>query len=164
MNSVLSPEPSAPGPRCPTCRLPVGTPPAAGRGARLVERLVPSFNSGFVIWAALVLSAGVAGSLEFMTHLAVARLHTPLAYHAFIDASVIALMSMALVGVCITSVRTRRKAVIQQIRAVEQLNHHLRNALQVIAQSRYLPEEKQAQAVFDSMDRIEEALRLLENK
>ncbi|HEU4415119.1 MAG TPA: hypothetical protein VFT65_10085 [Candidatus Angelobacter sp.] len=128
-----------------------------------MEKFVPSFDSAFIVTSALVLTGAVAGSLEFMTHLAVARLHTPLAYHAFIDASVIALMAMALVGVCIASVRTRRQAVIRQLRAVEQLNHHLRNALQVIAQSRYLPEEKQAQAVFNSVDRIEDALRRMAN-
>ena len=132
---------------------------ASTRELRLVERLVPSFESNFAVAVTLILSGAVAGAMEFITHLVVAHVHAPLAFHAFIDASVICLMTMALVGVAIASVRARRQAGIRQIRAVAELNHHLRNALQVISQSRYLPEDKQAQAVLDSTGRIDEVLR-----
>ena len=83
------------------------------------------------------------------------------AYHALIDAVVVAFMTIALVGVCIASVKARRQTVLDQIRTASELNHHLRNALQVITHSRYLPEEKQAQAVFESVDRIDGALKRL---
>ena len=162
MNQAESTNPPGHQPRCPTCRFAIGmahTP--SDRGPRLIEKLIPSFDSSLVVVVALLICGAIAGALEFMTHIAVDRMHTPLAYHAFIDASVITLMTIALVGVGITSARARRESSIRQIRTAEELNHHLRNALQVIAQSRYLPEDKQAKAVFDSMDRIAGALRRL---
>jgi hypothetical protein len=165
MNHAEFTNPLVPESRCPSCLLPVGIAHSASdRRPRLIEKLVPSFDSTFVVLAALLLSGAIAAALEFMTHIAVSRMHTPLAYHAFIDASVITLMTIALVGVGITSARARRHTIILQIRTVEELNHHLRNALQVIALSRHLPEDKQAQAVFDSMDRIAQALRRITPK
>lgn len=145
---------------CPTCHLPVAMAQAtSARETRLIERLVPSFDSRLSVAVTLILSGAVAGAMEFMTHLVVAHMHAPLAFHAFIDASVMCSMTMLLVGVAIASVRARKQAGIRQIRAVAELNHHLRNALQVISQSRYLPEDKQAQAVLDSTGRIDEVLR-----
>jgi hypothetical protein len=131
----------------------------ASRRGRFAEMFVPSFDSTLVIVITILVSGVIAGSLEFMTHLAVAHMQTPLASHALLDASVIALMTMALVAAGIATVRAKRLAVIRQLRTVEELNHHLRNALQVIAQNHYLPEDKRAQAMFDSMDRIDDVLR-----
>jgi hypothetical protein len=149
--------------RCPTCHLPVAMPQQAASAGepRLKESFVSSFDSSLAVAVTLLLSGAVAGSMEFITHLVVSRMHTPLEFHAFIDASVMCFMTMTLVGVAIASIRARRQAAVRQIRAVAELNHHLRNALQVIAQSRYLPEEKQSQAVLVSIGRIDEALRRL---
>jgi hypothetical protein len=44
---------------------------------------------------------------------------------------------------------------------VAELNHHVRNALQVIRDSHLLPEERQAQAVIESVERIDRTLRHL---
>ena len=44
---------------------------------------------------------------------------------------------------------------------VAELNHHVRNALQVIRESHYLPEDRQAQAVMESVDRIDRTLKHL---
>ncbi len=127
----------------------------------ILRRIVPGFDSRLIVNATLIGCGIIAGSLEFATHLAVDRMNTPSAYHALIDATVVAFMTMALVSVCIASAKARRHAMLNQIRTASELNHHLRNALQVIANSRYLPEEKQAQAVFSSIDRIDETLKRL---
>jgi hypothetical protein len=128
---------------------------------RMMERPTLSLESSFVVNATLLASGAIAGALEFITHLTVSHMKTPPAFHAFIDASVVSLMTIALVGVCIASVKARRRAMIEQIRIASDLNHHLRNALQVITQRHYLPEEKQGQAVLKSLDRIDEALKRL---
>ncbi len=127
----------------------------------VLRKIVPGFDSRFIVNATLIACGLAAGALEFATHMAADHMNTPPAYHAFIDATVVALITMALVGVCIASAKARRHAVLDQIRIASELNHHLRNALQVITQSRYLPKEKQAQAVFSSIDRIDETLKKL---
>jgi hypothetical protein len=129
--------------------------------AKAHHLLVTSFESPLLRNATLLASGAVAWTLEFITHMAVSRTKMPAAYDAFVDARVVALMTIALVGVWIRSAAARQRAMLQQIRIASDLNHHLRNALQVITQSRYLPEEKQAQAVLASIDRIEEALKQL---
>lgn len=128
---------------------------------RVPHRLMVSLESPLVMNLTLLASGAIAGTLEFITHLTVIRMKMPAAFDAFFDAAVVALMTIALVGVCIKYAAARHRVMLQKIRTASDLNHHLRNALQVITQSRYLPEEKQAQAVYASMDRIEEALRRL---
>jgi hypothetical protein len=137
----------------------MGQPVSEKRAA--VARLLPTFESSLVVNVTLLASGAIAGILEFITHIAVSHMKTPPAFHAFIDSSVVSLMTIALVGVCIASVKARRQAIAEQIRIASDLNHHLRNALQVIANSHYLPEEKQGQAVIASLDRIDEALKRL---
>jgi len=123
--------------------------------------LIDPFDSPWFANGFLLASGVIAGSLEFITHLAVGRMKVTAEYHAFIDAGVIALMTIALVGVCFASARARRQRTLERMRTASDLNHHVRNALQVITLSRYLPEEKQSQAVYTSIDRIDEALKRL---
>jgi hypothetical protein len=132
-----------------------------GPGPSKLDRFVPSFDSRLVINFTLLASGAIAGVLEFVTHLAVSRMNTPPAFHAFIDASVVSLMTIALVGVCIALARAKRQAIEEQIRTAADLNHHLRNALQVIANSTHLPEEKRAEALLASVDRIDDAIKRL---
>ena len=129
--------------------------------SRWAERLFPSLDSTSVVVTTVLVCGALAGFLEFVTHLAVARLRPPLELHAFMDAVVIGLMTMGLVTVSVTAARARRQRMLEDIRTVSELNHHVRNALQVISQSRYLPEEQQTKAVLDSVDRIDETLRRL---
>jgi archaellum component FlaG (FlaF/FlaG flagellin family) len=123
-----------------------------------LDRFIPSFDSALIVNVTVLVSGAIAGVLEFVTHLAVSRMNTAPAYHAFIDASVVSLMTIALVGVCIASARAKRQAMQEQIQTAADLNHHLRNALQVIANSSHLPEEKRAEALLASVDRIDEAI------
>lgn len=128
---------------------------------RKAARLIDSFDSPWFANGLLLASGVIAGFIEFFTHLAVGHMKATAEYHAFIDAGVIALMTIALVGVCFASARARRQRTLERIRTASDLNHHVRNALQVITLSRYLPEEKQSQAVYTSIDRIDEALKRL---
>jgi hypothetical protein len=127
----------------------------------VIDRLIASVDSRRVAALAVVVCGALAGTLEFITHLAVASLRPPLRFHAGVDALVIAFLTMTLVSVVIAAARARRHQVLQEMRTVAELNHHVRNALQVIRDSHLLPEDRQAQAVIESVERIDSTLRRL---
>jgi predicted metalloprotease len=127
----------------------------------LVDRVVASFDSRRMAVVAVLISGAIAGFLEFLTHLAVASMGPGLRFHAGVDATVIAILTMTLVAVVIAAARARRHQVLKEMETVAELNHHVRNALQVIRQSHLLPEDRQAQAVMESVDRIDRTLRHL---
>jgi predicted metalloprotease len=135
----------------------------SGEPARLsfVERTIAAVDSRRAAVATVVLCGTVAGALEYITHLAVAHMRPPLKFHAGVDAVVIAILTMTLVSVVITAARARRRQVLAEMRTVAELNHHVRNALQVIRDSHFLPEDRQAQAVMDSVERIDQTLKRL---
>jgi uncharacterized membrane protein YedE/YeeE len=127
----------------------------------LIDRAVASFDSRGTAVLAVLICGAIAGVLEFLTHLAVASMRPPLQFHAGVDAIVIAFLTMALVSVVIAAARARRRQVLKEMAIVAELNHHVRNALQVIRESHYLPEDRQAQAVMESVDRIDRTLKHL---
>ena len=54
----------------------------------------------------------------------------------------------------------RRRSLIEKLRTIELMNHHVRNALQVITYAPYTADqEKQVQIVRQSVERIEWALK-----
>ena len=54
----------------------------------------------------------------------------------------------------------RRRALIEKLRTIELMNHHVRNALQVIATAHYARDlENQIRIVSESVQRIEWALK-----
>lgn len=54
----------------------------------------------------------------------------------------------------------RRQALIQRLQTIEQMNHHVRNALQVIACAHHTPDQqRQVEIVGESVQRIEWALK-----
>ena len=56
--------------------------------------------------------------------------------------------------------RNRERFLEQRLRVIALMNHHVRNALQVITYSHYLkPEERQVEQVKEAVERIEWALR-----
>jgi hypothetical protein len=55
--------------------------------------------------------------------------------------------------------RSRNRFVEQRLNTIALMNHHVRNALQVISYSNYLKQDKQVEQVKDAVERIEWALR-----
>ncbi len=53
----------------------------------------------------------------------------------------------------------RYRAMMEKIRIIAAMNHHVRNALQAISYSPYTEQEKQLKLVSESVNRIEWALR-----
>lgn len=55
--------------------------------------------------------------------------------------------------------RFRREQMRARVMVVADLNHHLRNALTMILNSHFLPENAQTSAILDGVERIDRALR-----
>lgn len=53
----------------------------------------------------------------------------------------------------------RHKAILNKVRVIAAMNHHVRNALQTISYSAYTRQEEQIRLVADSVNRIQWALR-----
>lgn len=53
----------------------------------------------------------------------------------------------------------RHRAVLEKLRTISSMNHHVRNALQAITYSPYAEQEKQIKLIEDSVGRIQWALR-----
>lgn len=53
----------------------------------------------------------------------------------------------------------RHKAILNKVRVIAAMNHHVRNALQTISYSPYTRQEEQMRLIADSVNRIQWALR-----
>ena len=52
----------------------------------------------------------------------------------------------------------RRQQTARQLQMISELNHHIRNALEVIVGSQYAPDSERARLVLQSVDRIDQTL------
>jgi hypothetical protein len=77
------------------------------------------------------------------------------------DAIIAGALTAALVWALLIAERVRRRQEEEQIRVVADLNHHLRNALEIIFGSEYLRESEKATAILESVKRIDTALQVL---
>jgi hypothetical protein len=127
----------------------------------LLERALRRLDSKPVAIGFTFGSAAIAAVLEYVTHLTVDHFSVSDSLHASLDATVMSVMTLLLVGFSVGALRERRTRVSEGIRSVAELNHHVRNALQVIRDAHYLPEDEQADAVLNSVDRIDATLRRL---
>jgi hypothetical protein len=77
------------------------------------------------------------------------------------DAFLTGVLAAGFVWVFLEAERARRREQEMQIRIVADLNHHLRNALDVILSSEYLHQSEKASAILESVARIENALTVI---
>jgi hypothetical protein len=109
---------------------------------------------------AAVLCGAVLGAVEYavMEHLLVA---IPDRYRSALDAAIIALGAAAFVWLLLAGNRDRRRRVRTELGGIAELNHEVRNALQVIAHSQYRAEPDCRAMVLTSVNRIDAALKRL---
>lgn len=113
---------------------------------------------GFVCSAGF--AAVLAGCTEFAVHEALTRLSAPEVFHAALDALLMGLATAIMTSFLLLAIRERHRRMLQEVRRVAELNHNVRNALQVIVHSQYLPKSEQdADAILDSVQRIDDSLR-----
>jgi hypothetical protein len=125
------------------------------------DRLFKYFEPTSIRARTVVGGALLVAVLEYATHLLISELHAPVALNAVIDAAVIAAFTGVLLGVVVAAAHMQRRMVAKEMQTVAELNHHVRNALQVIRESHRLPTERQTEAVIESVDRIDKTLKTL---
>jgi Co/Zn/Cd efflux system component len=113
---------------------------------------------GFVCSTAF--AAVLAGLTEFAVHEALTRLSAPEIFHAALDAILMGFATAIITSFLLLAIRERHRRMLQEVRRVAELNHNVRNALQVIVHNQYLPQSEQdADAILESVQRIDDSLR-----
>jgi hypothetical protein len=74
------------------------------------------------------------------------------------DALITGVLAASFVWVLLGVERMRQQEQAKQVKVVADLNHHLRNALEVILASEYLGHDVKAGAILNSVERIDNAL------
>jgi hypothetical protein len=121
-------------------------------------------ESGWKILSAGAATAVLIGAVKFSAVSLLLYLHTPRTYLKLQDAVLTGLLAAAVVCVLLQGVNRRRKFVRREIQSVANLNHDLRNALEVIVGSEYLSQWSQGDAILESVERIDRALnKILDN-
>ncbi len=110
---------------------------------------------------AAIASGAFIGAIEFGVHTLVRVARLPRGVPRIADAVTIAVVTAVLVYIVLREWRVRRALVVQQLRVVSELNHNVRNALQTLLYSQYMPAKEQSEAVLQSVARIDKTLREL---
>jgi hypothetical protein len=69
------------------------------------------------------------------------------------------LFCAVIVAIALGAERFRREQFRERVKVVSDLNHHLRNALEIIIHGHLLPQSSQTKAIFESVERIDQALQ-----
>jgi len=75
------------------------------------------------------------------------------------DSFTAGLLAALAVWLALAAGHFRQKQIKDQVQTVADLNHHLRNALNIILNSHYLSAHEQKTAILASVDRIDRALQ-----
>jgi signal transduction histidine kinase len=102
-----------------------------------------------------------AGTVKLLTVLLLAHLGTPPKYKQYQDAVITGILAAAFTWAFLQAERARQREQQRQIQVVADMNHHLRNALEVILASEYLRQTDKADAILVSVERIERTLRVI---
>jgi hypothetical protein len=104
---------------------------------------------------------GLMAGFEFAVHEVVIAAQLSELTHATVDAGVIGCGSALFTIAWLTALRGRRRKVREDIHKIGELNHEVRNALEVIVGSQYGADSDRARLVLQSVDRIDVTLREL---
>jgi len=103
-----------------------------------------------------------AGLLEFIIHAVIMQAEASPRVQAIIGAALVGIAAAFAPLLFLLAARERRRKVLDDLRKISQLNHHVRNALQTIIDSEYLPDsDENRKAVLEGADRIGRVLQEL---
>jgi two-component sensor histidine kinase len=108
--------------------------------------------------AAALLSVPCFALIEFGMYLGLSELGTPQALHAATDATVNGLLFGLFMWLGLTGVGERRRHVREELARIRELNHVIRNALQIIADSQFDADARRKAMVLESVGRIDMVL------
>jgi len=129
----------------------------------LFEVLIQALAGSRVRIALVVTLFGIsAGVLEFAVHLAVMRAGVSRLVEAMAGAVLLGLAAALLPLLFLLVARERHRRVLDDLRKIAELNHHVRNALQTIVYSEYLPDsEANRRVILEGVERIGRVLQEL---
>jgi hypothetical protein len=126
------------------------------------NRIATLCDSRFGFTCSVAFAATLAGCTEFLVHEALTHLAAPEIYHAALDAVLMGFATAVITSFLLLAIRERHRRMLREVQRVAELNHTVRNALQVIVHSQYLPPtEQDADVILASVQRIDESLREL---
>lgn len=128
---------------------------------RLGTFLVELYGSRWKSILAVVVVGVCTGLSEYFLDIYLRRIEINQALDDLMDACVVGLASAAVAGIWLLAARERRKRVLQEMSKIAQLNHNIRNALEVIVHSHYVPGDDHTNCVLDSVESIERTLEEL---
>ena len=106
--------------------------------------------------------AVIASTIEYILHIAIFTYVPHEGVGRLLDSLTIGLVIAIITIIEIKAVQQRRNKVMDDMRVVRELNHHVRNALQIISYAARVPETKQQVAIIDeSIARIDSTLKEL---
>jgi hypothetical protein len=131
------------------------------RRARLVlgTFLIQLCDRRWRILAASLFFGLAAAIVELVSHITIAGAKTTA--YAIVDASTVGTFAAVAAGALLSATRARRILVLKEMERVAELNHEVRNALQVIMHSHYGEVSDHAAMVLESVQRIEKTLKTL---
>lgn len=103
----------------------------------------------------------VLGAADYALLSALAHFNVPRTSIRMENAILTGCLGAASIWALLTVVALRRRYLGAQVRVIAELNHELRNALDVILSSGYLPDRERLPALFESANRIDRALTQL---
>ncbi len=108
----------------------------------------------------IIIVGCLAGIVEFVIHRTIERVLQNEPLNSIVDSMTIAVVVAIISLIEVQAVHHRRRKVIEDMRIVRELNHHVRNALQIIQYASRFPEERQqVQIIDESVARIDATLK-----
>ncbi len=128
---------------------------------RLGTFLVEIGDSRLRAVVAIAAVGAAAGFVEYIIHETLRRSTLAQSLGGLMDASIVGLAAATVTAISLFAARERRKRVLHEVRKIAELNHNVRNALQVIVHSHYGLADDHTGMVLDSVERIERTLEEL---
>ena len=106
--------------------------------------------------------AAIATALEYLSHVAIISYVSHPGLARLLDSITIGIAIAIITSIEVKAVQQRRRKVLDDMRVVRELNHEVRNALQIISYAARVPETEQQVAIIDeSIARIDSTLKEL---
>ena len=119
-------------------------------------------HSPLRITTVVVLFGASASFIEYLIHLVVTTSSALPSVQALANSVILGMFAAFFGLLVLTAARERQHKVRDDLRRIAELNHQVRNALQVIVYGEYSPDNSQHRsAVLDGVGKIEAALREL---
>jgi hypothetical protein len=119
-------------------------------------------QSSIRIWLTVIASTLLFGLFEFAVSRWLIEIHIAPNLHCSVQAIIVAVVAGFALWLILNGINDRRKLIEDELRRVAELNHTLRNALEVIVLAHHTVSDYEHKAiVLESTNRIDEKMREL---